>query len=390
MSRHPIVAPLGTATAFSLVGDMMLYAVLPSQTRAAGIGSSALGIILSANRMVRLAANAAAGMVYDRVGCRQPYLLAMALAVVSTFGYAVAWGFWPLFGARLIWGVAFSLITVGAFSMLVDTTTEADRGRTIGRYQSIVQFGTLLAFLVSGLLTDLIGYRRTLVIFTALTGLGWVVAFCALEETRRERPVEVSTSRQGRLLSLPFLLACHAHFVISFAGNGVLMSTLGFFLREEVELGVASATGALLALRRLVFMVGAPLSGRLSDRLGDRQLVAMSGTLASLMGFVVLAAGRGVPAIAGGVVFVALGEAILLPSLAALAGDLAPPQRRGALLAGFATAADLGGAAGPLVGYTLATTLGLRWAYLLCALLMLSALGALSMSRRRVSRGSTG
>jgi MFS family permease len=384
--------------------------VLPSQTRAAGIGSSALGIILSANRMVRLAANAAAGMVYDRVGCRQPYLLAMALAVVSTFGYAVAWGFWPLFGARVIWGVAFSLITVGAFSMLVDTTTEADRGRTIGRYQSIVQFGTLLAFLVSGLSTDLIGYRRTLVIFTALTGLGWVVAFWTLEETRRDRPswlaalrhrrsaqsrsgqrpVEVSTSRQGRLLSLPFLLACHAHFVISFAGNGVLMSTLGFFVQEELELGVASATGALLALRRLVFMVGAPLSGRLSDRLGDRQLVAMSGTLASLTGFVVLAAGRGVPAIAGGVVLVALGEAILLPSLAALAGDLAPPQRRGALLAGFATAADLGGAAGPLVGYTLATTLGLRWAYLLCALLMLSALGALSMSRRRVSRGSTG
>ncbi|MBI5627653.1 MAG: MFS transporter, partial [Candidatus Rokubacteria bacterium] len=268
MSRHPIVAPLGTATAFSLVGDMMLYAVLPSQTGAAGIGSSALGIILSANRMVRLAANTVAGMVYDRVGCRQPYLLAMALAVVSTFGYAVAWGFWPLFGARLIWGVAFSLITVGAFSMLVDTTTEADRGRTIGRYQSIVQFGTLLAFLVSGLSTDLIGYRRTLVIFTALTGLGWVVAFWTLEETRRERPswlavlrhcrsaqswsphrpVEVSASRQGRLLSLPFLLAGYANFVISFAGNGVLMSTLGFFLREEVELGAASVTGALLAL----------------------------------------------------------------------------------------------------------------------------------------------
>ncbi|NIO70240.1 MAG: hypothetical protein GTN71_14745 [Anaerolineae bacterium] len=44
-------------------------------------------------------------------------------------------------------------------------------------------------------------------------------------------------------------------------------------------------------------------------------------------------------------------------------------------MGGFATANDLGGTAGPLVGYALGTGWGLEWAYLLCVLLFLSAGG---------------
>jgi MFS family permease len=50
-------------------------------------------------------------------------------------------------------------------------------------------------------------------------------------------------------------------------------------------------------------------------------------------------------------------------------------------MGGLATAGDLGAALGPLVGYGLLGTVGLRAAYALCAGLMLSALVPLAVVR---------
>lgn len=69
----------------------------------------------------------------------------------------------------------------------------------------------------------------------------------------------------------------------------------------------------------------------------------------------------------------------------ALLGDqmLYAPAMRGMVMGALATAGDLGGAVGPLVGYALAATAGLRWAYGLSAGCLLSVLGALALGRRR-------
>ena len=50
-------------------------------------------------------------------------------------------------------------------------------------------------------------------------------------------------------------------------------------------------------------------------------------------------------------------------------------------MGGYATANDLGGATGPIVGYAVATSLGLAWAYGLCVALMATALVALAIGQ---------
>ena len=79
----------------------MLYAVLPSRPEAAGISVAALGIMLSVHRFIRLGANPVGGLLYDRFGRRQPFLLGMTLAVGATSGYLLGSGFWPMLVARL-------------------------------------------------------------------------------------------------------------------------------------------------------------------------------------------------------------------------------------------------------------------------------------------------
>ena len=51
--RRSIVVAVAAATALSLLGDQLLYAVLPSHHAAAGIGVASLGVMLSIHRFIR-------------------------------------------------------------------------------------------------------------------------------------------------------------------------------------------------------------------------------------------------------------------------------------------------------------------------------------------------
>ena len=382
------VLALAAAMSLSLLGDQLLYAVLPSRPDAAGIAVAALGVILSANRFIRLGANSLGGVLCDRFGRRRPFLAGMALAVVSTAAYWLTSGFWPLLAARLVWGVAFALLSVAGLSIVLDVTTRADRGRTVGFYHALVQSGNLLGLVASGVLTDLLGYRGTLALYVPLTALGGGVAYFVLRETNPANggmdttPASLWTAfgRLDRRLLAPGYIG----FASYFAGNGILMATLGASLKEQLgpsAVPVASLTGILLASRKLPVMVSAPVAGYLSDRSGDRRLVAGAGALTICAGFVVLATGSGLPLFVTGVVLTALGEGVLHPSLAAWIGDATPPELRGVVMGGYATANDLGGATGPIVGYAVAAALGFAWAYGLCVALMATALAVLAIGQ---------
>ena len=167
------------------------------------------------------------------------------------------------------------------------------------------------------------------------------------------------------------------------------MATLGVYLKQlAAEPGagawivpVASLTGLLLAARRLANMMMTPVAGHLLDRLDDRRVVAAAGVSSLLAGFLVLMGGRGVSLVVVGVVLIALGEGFSQPALVVWTGDGAPVHVRGVVMGGLSTAADLGAALGPLVGYALLETGGLRSAYALCAVFAVSALLVLALVR---------
>jgi MFS family permease len=395
--RHALAVGLAVAYSLALLGDQMLYVFLPSHPAAAGITVASLGLVLSANRIVRLAANSLGGLLSDQLGRRRPYLLGMVLALVSTSGYLVSDSLWPLLLCRALWGIAFSLLSVGGVAIMLDHSTRADRGRTIGIFQSLLQCGTLLGLVLSGFLTDLLGYRGTLMIYAPLTAVGlgvaiWVLRDSALAHPRPESATvgaSVGTLAALRGLDPRLLAPAYVCFVTHFAGSGVVMATLGIYLKvlaAEPAAGswlmpVASLTGILLAGRRLASMVMTPIAGHLLDRFGDRRMVAAAGVLVILAGFLVLVGGRGVSLVIAGVVLVAVGEGFSQPALVVWTGDGAPPHLRGVVMGGLSTAGDLGAALGPLVGYALLEASGLRVAYALCAVLAVSALLALALVR---------
>ncbi|MBM4461564.1 MAG: hypothetical protein FJ011_28045, partial [Chloroflexi bacterium] len=68
-----LVLTSGLVIALCIVGDSYLYSILPLEAPSLGIALPLVGVLLSANRLVRLLSNTAAGRVYERFGTRRPF-----------------------------------------------------------------------------------------------------------------------------------------------------------------------------------------------------------------------------------------------------------------------------------------------------------------------------
>ncbi|MDH3642615.1 MAG: hypothetical protein OES38_10995, partial [Gammaproteobacteria bacterium] len=84
LERNRSVAFIAAATAFSLLGDQVLYAVLPVYYEDLGLTPIQVGILLSANRWIRLVTNELAHRLGQGPSQRALFLGAFVLGVAST------------------------------------------------------------------------------------------------------------------------------------------------------------------------------------------------------------------------------------------------------------------------------------------------------------------
>jgi len=373
---HPsrVLFPLGLGTALSLMGDATLYTVLPTHTSEAGIVLGSVGIILGANRAVRVFLNSPVGLAYDRWPRRRLFVPALFIGALSTMVYAATHGFWPLLVGRLLWGLAWSGIWVGGATVILDVTTDQDRGRWTGLYQTWFFLGAALGAFAGGLLTDRLGYSATMWVGAALTTLGGLAALLLLPETRGARrnpgtaPVE-ETNRSLRSNSSLWIVAS-LQGINRFVTAGVLSATMALLVQHRLSstglaLGVATVTGALMAGRTLLSTVSAPLAGTISDWLGSRWKVTAGGLAIGIIGMILLAWGTPL-AILTGVSLGAVTGGSVQALVIALTGDLASEAQRGRAIGLLHTVGDLGSAVGPPAAYTLLPWIGLPGVYLLC------------------------
>ncbi len=94
---------LGLGVAISLLGDSTLYTVLPRPEVAAeaGVSLAMVGVLLGANRAVRLLTNGVAGVLYDRLPRRPLLTASLFLGALSTLIFAAGRGPAPLLLSRL-------------------------------------------------------------------------------------------------------------------------------------------------------------------------------------------------------------------------------------------------------------------------------------------------
>jgi len=358
--------------ALSLLGDALLYAVLPSRPEAFNLRVWQVGILLGANRLVRLGTNELAGRLVRRSRSNRPLYGAIIAGSLITASYALPIGFWGLLTARLAWGACWSLFRVEGYLAALAISSRRTRGRIFAAYQAITRAGQGGGVLIGGLLVDTIGIPPTFFIFGCTTLSGLLLLAKAPRPHEGKLPVTTESKRDKPMLGLwgcALALTMTEQMVANLTGR-LVVDRVGSIL--PLSLGVTSLTGLLLGFRSFGALVLGPLTGIIGDRFGRRRLLmvlialqacCIGGIVFSRAWFLVLAsillqfaAGNGVHLL-----------------LYTLAGDLAP-HRDGAIhVSRFSTFLDLGTAVGPIVGFALYAGFGFFWVAMLAWMLIAGA-----------------
>ena len=340
------------ATAFSLLGDQVLYSVLPVYYQELGISAVQVGILLSVNRWIRLLTNPLAHRVAGFGHSRLLLVVALFLGALTTFGYVATFSFVLLLAARLTWGLAWSFIRhLGVLRIMTDVP--GDRaGRTMGIYNGLSRVGSVVGLFGGAFLVDLVGFHKAVVWLAIVSLLAVPIAFRGFG--RNDVVVEsASANRSGTFDRFSFL-----GFVLGAAGSGFVISTLGAVFDARLEgdlplgLTAATVTGALLAVRFMLDTAAAPWLGSLADRLGVRS----SSTVLFLIGAGAL--GAAIILVHPGAVAVAV-VMFFVTATGLHAGIAGTVARAGSQrFSRYVSMNDFGAATGPALGWWLMDVIG--------------------------------
>jgi len=328
------VALSATTIGIGLVGDTLLYAVLPLYHAEFGIGLVMVGVLLSLNRWVRLVGNTLVAAMGERFGPRRLMIVAAVGSAISTTIYGTGAGeAWQML-ARALWGLSFAALNLGSLAFAV--SDKANAGARVGLGRAIIGLYQVAALIGGTLLVVAIGPLAAFLALGVATLLALVSALLL-----PELPAEASGQR-GFSLPRPGRLDIWG-FLLGFSGDGVFLLTLAFLLRDSVTAVPAVVAAALvLSLRPICEATTGPLGGWLADRIGARG-VTVATALVMIAGYL---------AIAGGV---DLAGSILVTLARGLFSTLIPvmvlERSEGRYLASqatFSTWRDFGAAVGPL------------------------------------------
>jgi MFS family permease len=383
-----LVTIVGSCIGLAIMGDSLMYSILPLAAPSLGIPLPLVGILLSANRLVRLLSNAGASRVFERFGARLPFIGAVVLGAVATILYGIAAGFAVLLAARLLWGISWSGLRQGGYQA-VWTGEPGQKGRLTGLLWGLVRLGSAIGVLVGGVLYDRSGYQAAIlfVIVAAVVALPLALLF-------RWGPVHMpapkvepvgSEARQdtdggwrsawAQPVQRWLVVAGFFQYLLS----GVVISTTAVFVAEKMNaddgviwfgIGIATLTGMMHGVRWITDLALGPAVGAFSDRIGQAATAALvvAVLVAGLVGALLLP-----PIFAILCLFVVLlsDGALHIVMSAAASGVALTTARPHAFVGVFTTTTDAGSALGPLVAYSLVTAVGLPPVYALLALLLL-------------------
>ncbi|MBV7696778.1 MFS transporter [Streptomyces sp. TRM70350] len=152
------------------------------------------------------------GRIADLVGRKRTFVIGLiGFAAASALGgAAVSPGM--LFGARALQGAFAAVLAPTALSLLATTFTDPrERGKAFGVFGALAGSGSVMGFIVGGLLTEYLNWRWCLYVNTPIAVLALLGAFAVL----RDRP-----ARAGARLDVPgVLLGCGGLVAIVYGFN---------------------------------------------------------------------------------------------------------------------------------------------------------------------------
>ena len=362
MKSRSLALALAPGTLLAGVAGGIVFPIFPIVGLRVGLSLPFIGVILAANRAVRVVTSPLIGTIVDRIGGRRTLLVGLAIQIVVIGLYLAGMltghpG--PCFLAgRLLHGLGSACVFVSAQALALHAVKPGQGGGTAGAVRASIVVGTPIGLAVGGLLADFIGEVATFAVaggavVVALAGAAITVPDLRAKIAARSGLIDaVRAMRDRRLLGIGSL-----NFAIGFTAGGMVLSTLTLLVEHHhiVLFGrdAQGTAGLLMGWMTIIDALLTPAAGRLGDRRHAHARVGAAAMTLLVGGLVVIALATATAGLAIGLALIGLGTAGLGPSLLVLLGELLPLERRGTGVGLMQLCGDVGGMLGPLVGTAL-------------------------------------
>ncbi|WP_214629603.1 MFS transporter [Paenibacillus agaridevorans] len=390
LSADTKVKLVAVITAVCLLGDTMLYVVLPIFGEQFGILSLwQVGVLLSINRFVRIPIHPLIGWFYATFQIRTGLIIAILLTILSTSFYGMLKGFWLLLIARCIWGVAWAFLKQGGQLQVVAAIEEkgGNGGRLSGIYNSISGIGALVGMLVGGWVSTFYGPEMILITFAILAFLTLLI----VGRIEGAAFIEKQQAEKIRVFNKELIMLMIMGFVLTLIFQGFLKSTMSYWVGNQnyewipfmQAIGAATITGLLITVKLSLDPLLVPWIGRINDQSRHRDQYLVIITLITSFLLILFPMKMNVVMWLGITILLLLFSTVLMTINDAKIFRHSTANHRHRIISGYSMSSDLGAAAGPLLGFSFISLVGdLVTAWVASLLLILCLVFEITMKKQ--------
>lgn len=350
----------------AVADNQMISPLLPDLMAAFGMGAGRAGLLVSVYAIAAAVVSFAIGPLSDRTGRRKMLIAALIVFTAATLLCGLAWDYASLVAFRALTGAAAGALSLNITACIGDHFPYRRRGAAMGLVMSGYFAAMILGVPAGAFVAEAWSWRWA---FGAFAGAGLLLWAPALAVLPHRIPAAstvgagsaadtVSAGRAGYDISITNLVKGYGRFLARIGPLAVIAasflvsaSTVGFitfvgtWLRDAYGLST-DWIGLVFLLSGLGALLGSPLAGYLSDRVGKRGIVVVSGlAMAVLLAGIPWITGQ-LPVVFAGFILTGIAGAFRHAPLQALVTAMATDEERGALIALKNTVAEFGIAGG--------------------------------------------
>ena len=275
---------LGLVSFFNDFSSEMVQSVMPVfLTVALGAPAFFVGLIEGVADALSSVFKLVSGYVSDKIGKRkQPAVIGYSLSTLTRLFLTLVTNFWQVFSLRIIDRVGKGIRNSPRDALIFESVPKEELGKSFNFHRMMdtlgATFGPLLAFLILFLLKD--GYR-VLFLTAFCLGLFAVFSFVFVKETKKDK-----LEKQAKTIRLNWnIFKEHKKFIfivwsLFIMGLGAL--PIGLILLKAKEAGSIGNVPLMYFIYSLTFVVAAMPLGKLSDKIGEKLVIAGGFLIAAL------------------------------------------------------------------------------------------------------------
>ena len=377
-----VLSLTGFVTSF---GAYIVAANLPAYSRETGSGLVIVGILIALYDVAEIFIKPLGAVLSRKVGEWAVLRTGLVFFSLASGLYLLLSPEWLIL-VRLLQGAGAAFFSVMSMTLLIRYFADR-KGTALGIYGAFKNSGYVLAPTIGGLFVYFHGFQS---VFLLCMGAGLLVLILTYVispqspaavhpecgKRKKQNPAFrdlLASLRNRRTLPIFAIMFFNMIFMAAFFGfMPVLLSQKGL---DPI------GAGMVLALNAAVYLAVQPFSGRLSDSLGRRRVIAFGLILSTLS--IGLMPFLGSPFYILVACFLAFGIGCVAPLGEALVGDVSEEETLALNLGLAGSYKELGEMAGPISVGFVGQTLGLSYAFLMVGVVGIGSLVCLGFLRER-------